>query len=311
MRRTPFPAGWMLPVPDSFEIDVLNRFPDPANMHHTVRIMAYMFPRQFGLHNVFTSVVDPRETAQPLKDYTMREDEIRRLESKTPSARHDKIPKRLRGTLPQLISKMQKLHCRCSYKELLDHYCSTTVRDLAAYQRLLLILRQTQHSWTTKNVEAHDISASIGTASCLYGSETVPGGPTEGQPSQPPPFLPAATPPTAVSAFTRAVIARVVPNGFWGLGEVGEHNKQLLMRKVDQFIHFRKFESLSLHEILQGFKVCFSGVPSVAGSNRSSRTTGDQPALAPTALSKTPEQNIPAGASETAADILRVPLLDV
>lgn len=106
----------------------MNRFPDEANLHHVVRIMAYMFPRQFGLHNVFTSMVDPRETAQPFKDYTMREEELQRREHNVPAARRDKIPKRLRGTLSQLISKMQRLHKRCSYKELLEHYCSTTVR---------------------------------------------------------------------------------------------------------------------------------------------------------------------------------------
>ena len=90
--------------------------------------MAYIFPRQFGLHNVFTSVVDPRETAQPFKDYTMREEELQQREHNIPAARRDKKPKRLRGRLPQLICKMQRFHSRCSYKELLEHYCSVAVR---------------------------------------------------------------------------------------------------------------------------------------------------------------------------------------
>ena len=68
-------------------------------------------------------------------------------------------------------------------------------------------------------------------------------------------FLAFATPPASVSAFSRAVISRVIPDDFWGLNEVRQHNKQLMMRKLDQFINLRKFESLSLHEILQGFKV--------------------------------------------------------
>ena len=80
--------------------------------------MLYMFPRQFGLHNVFTHHVDSRQTVQPLQDYTMREDEISRTFINTP-----KIPRRLRGRAAELVSKMQLLHARCSYKELLDHYC--------------------------------------------------------------------------------------------------------------------------------------------------------------------------------------------
>lgn len=97
--------------------------------------MMYMFPRQFELHNVFTSVVDPQETAQPLKDYTLREREIAdklRFQSSSSSMKGDApirlpVPKRLRGTATELVKKMQKLHARCSYSELLRHYCPKTV----------------------------------------------------------------------------------------------------------------------------------------------------------------------------------------
>ncbi|KAK2816774.1 hypothetical protein FQN49_007996, partial [Arthroderma sp. PD_2] len=96
-------------------IHVLNRYPD-ANMAHTVHIMKYIFPRQFGLHNAFTSTVDRTETAMPFKDYTLREKEI----ALKPG---DKIPRRLRGRLVELVQKMQKRHSRCAYVELLRHYC--------------------------------------------------------------------------------------------------------------------------------------------------------------------------------------------
>lgn len=99
--------------------------------------MKYIFPRQFGLHNVFTSKVDTRETAQPLKDYTFREDEISRVEERKVSrhSRHFesgvehgakesvKIPKRLRGMTVELVKKLQIQNQRCPYKELLRHYC--------------------------------------------------------------------------------------------------------------------------------------------------------------------------------------------
>lgn len=102
--------------------------------------MKYIFPRQFGLHNVFTSRIDKKETAQPLKDYTLREDEIeaadrairmkKGLKVKTEGngdgdseVTKTKLPKRLRGDLVQLIHKLQKRHTRCAYSELLRHYC--------------------------------------------------------------------------------------------------------------------------------------------------------------------------------------------
>ncbi|KAI9827593.1 MAG: hypothetical protein M1826_006255 [Phylliscum demangeonii] len=146
-----------------------------------------MFPRQFGLHNVFTSTVDSMETAQRFKDYTMREEEIRQHEGLGRRRElHQTVPKRLRGPLSELISKLQRLHTRCAYKQLLDYYC-----------------------------DVHNI----------------------------------------VSAFCRAVIGKVIPDDFWGTGNTRQHNKHAILRRVDQFITRRRFESLSLHEILQGFKV--------------------------------------------------------
>lgn len=111
-------------------IDVLNRFPNSSNFADTVHVMKYIFPRQFGLHNVFTSAVDSRETVQPFKDYTLREDEIARLKlvqgSRAPQVK-PKIPKRLRGGPLQLVQRMQKRSQTCTYTELLSHYCPISV----------------------------------------------------------------------------------------------------------------------------------------------------------------------------------------
>jgi telomerase reverse transcriptase len=115
-------------------LDVLNRFPyqpmpsgpndphieDPSTDRSTVQVMMYIFPRQFGLHNPFTTDVDPRQTVQPFQDYTLREEEINRL---FPGDKVPKIPKRLRGLATSLVKKLQIQHSRCPYKELLDYYC--------------------------------------------------------------------------------------------------------------------------------------------------------------------------------------------
>ena len=98
--------------------------------------MKYIFPRQFGLHNVFTSTVDSRETVQPFKDYTLREDEISRMEelkrlqrpSRTAGEKEStKVPKRLRGKALALVQQLQRRNQRCSYTELLRYYCPIEV----------------------------------------------------------------------------------------------------------------------------------------------------------------------------------------
>lgn len=81
--------------------------------------MKYIFPRQFGLHNVFISATDPKEYTQYLKDYTFREAEIDKMAGSNPN----KIPKRLRGELVQLVQKLQKRHQRCAYAEMMEYYC--------------------------------------------------------------------------------------------------------------------------------------------------------------------------------------------
>lgn len=64
-----------------------------------------------------------------------------------------------------------------------------------------------------------------------------------------------ATPSANVSAFCRAVLGKVIPDEFFGTGEDQTHNKQVLMKHVDRFIELRRFETLSLHDVMQGMKV--------------------------------------------------------
>jgi len=57
-----------------------------------------------------------------------------------------------------------------------------------------------------------------------------------------------------VSAFARAVILNIVPTEFWG----SEENERGFMKNVDRFVKLRRYETLSLHEVMQGMKVSFS-----------------------------------------------------
>lgn len=119
------------------KLDVFNRYPQSNNRNHTLHILKYIFPRQFGLHNVFTSRVNLKETTQPFKDYTLREEEISYFRNQRDTSRKDpeksselpgKIPKRLRGDLVVLIQNLQKRHQRCPYVELLRYYCPIEVQ---------------------------------------------------------------------------------------------------------------------------------------------------------------------------------------
>ena len=64
-----------------------------------------------------------------------------------------------------------------------------------------------------------------------------------------------ATPVQHVAAFCRAVMLSVLPSEIWGIGEVGESNKMFILRQVDHFVGLSRFESLSLHVVVQGLKV--------------------------------------------------------
>ncbi|KAF1929540.1 uncharacterized protein M421DRAFT_4010 [Didymella exigua CBS 183.55] len=221
-------------------IHVLNRFPSRDDKRQTVQIMRYMFPRQYGLHNVFTCKTDKRETAMSFKDYTLREKEIhqkmcRDLGDKVSDVNEvarwkQRVPKRLRGDLVALISKMRILNQRCSYAELLHHYCpveNTPLSSKPERKRHRLKPGATRQAAFTAHKTNADQTAD---EAC---------------------FTDMACPTAHVSAFCRAVIAKVVPRRFWG----DDGNRRTVMQCIDQFVGLRKFETLTLHEVTQKLQV--------------------------------------------------------
>lgn len=69
------------------------------------------------------------------------------------------------------------------------------------------------------------------------------------------PLVSLATPQSDVSAFCQAVLSNLIPDRFWGEGNQGQDNKEVVMRNTDRFVRLRRFESLSLHAVFQGLKV--------------------------------------------------------
>ncbi|USW57953.1 Putative telomerase ribonucleoprotein complex - RNA-binding protein [Septoria linicola] len=189
-------------------VHVLNRFREVGERAQTHHIMKYIFPYQFGLHNVLRADLDSRDTSQTFKDYAVREAEIaiaaHRQKQKNPAAvqesRHlPALPKRLRVDAETLVQRLRKRHSRCAYFALLDHYCS------------------------------HQSPEDEDTGSPVHNACTM----------------------SQVSAFCRAVVVKVFPKEFWGVGDVGAMNRRTVLTNVDRFVHLRRFETLSLHDVLQ------------------------------------------------------------
>lgn len=65
-------------------------------------------------------------------------------------------------------------------------------------------------------------------------------------------FTDMACPTAHVSAFCRAVVAKVIPRGFWG----NDGNKRTIMHYIDQFVSLRKYETLTMHQVTQNLEVC-------------------------------------------------------
>lgn len=176
---------------------------DPAETTH---VMKYIFPRQFDLHNAFTSFTDLRNTSHQLTDYTVREHEIARVRTKRkyrpgkPPLLGDKVPRRLRGKCFYLVERLRKRESRCPYRMLLDYHCP-----------------RPQHGTSDRDS-------------------------TFGQ----------AAPLANVSAFCRATIRHIFPAEIFGDHEGETGNSAAVMRCVDSFVRLRRFETTSLHDVMQG-----------------------------------------------------------
>lgn len=128
-------------------VDVLNRFPVLDSEEQTCHVMKYIFPRQFGLQNVFDSTKNHDSSIST----TVREQEISQLLQKQQAQRAPlkaelpdgnkeplltKLPRRLRGQPVELVRKFRARHSTCQYDKLLEHYCPGEVRNLTQMSSL-------------------------------------------------------------------------------------------------------------------------------------------------------------------------------
>ena len=106
------------------------------SLKETVHVMKYIFPKQFGLQNVFSVTSDGGDQ---FKGDLSRENEISALNTRNTLQRappegdglcedYDtnaelKLPKRLRGQAMELAKRLRVRHARCRYNRLLEYYC--------------------------------------------------------------------------------------------------------------------------------------------------------------------------------------------
>ncbi|KAI9674434.1 MAG: hypothetical protein M1817_001772 [Caeruleum heppii] len=229
-------------------IHALNRYPDWTNSAHTLSLLKYIFPRQFGLHNVFTSAVDSRETIQSSKDYTLREEEIAR-------ARALRQGRGSRGFNVDIVIAFSRSFYTTTVPLRLVHgaidrfdidacqerqrsgFPSTSPCDKGIMHNITTLPPATQPSLLDS--APSEISVTSSTEATRRNSS----------------LTDLASPIWRVSAFCRAVLSEMLPPGFWGTGVGGNHNRQVFEQKVHEFISLRRFESMSLHHVLHGFQI--------------------------------------------------------
>ncbi|KAJ5496602.1 reverse transcriptase [Penicillium fimorum] len=268
---------------------VFSRFSSLDSMAQTVHVMKYIFPRQFGLLNVFTLGPEARKNVDASKSFMFRESEISRLEEEkhlqrpqlgnefagtdSGGVRSAKVPKRLRGITIELVRKLRNRNARCSYGELLQYYCpteqtgprrhgafaSTSTPDAkkseptSSLQSNLVTQARINHpSSGASSAQTLDDASELGPRMAIDASGVDATKPVRKTPVS---LTDYATPASSVSAFCRAVIQKVIPRQFWGVGPDGISHLRLVLRHVDQFIKLRRFESLSLHEVCKGVKI--------------------------------------------------------
>ncbi|KAJ5358817.1 uncharacterized protein N7496_011230 [Penicillium cataractarum] len=281
---------------------VLNRYKSLDLEAQTVHVTNYIFPRQFGLQNAFTSTANRNGNTQ---NFVFRESEISQLIEKeqlrrpAPSdnqvhehneeAAHTKLPKRLRGQTFELVRKFRVRHSKCSYRQLLDHYCPD---ELVGPWKLgpapSPVKKRADNGELECSIEENLMTQALSSTRLSNDKPNAPEAPesaTEGKavakrgPKRKVILTDYATPASAVSAFCRAVLLKIVPLQFFGDGSEGLGNRKIIMKHVDAFIRMRRFESPSLHEVCSGMKIAHISWLAPLKPQSSARSSNEKLAL--------------------------------
>ncbi|KTW30640.1 hypothetical protein T552_00356 [Pneumocystis carinii B80] len=220
-------------------IHLLSRYNDPDNLFHSISLLIHIFPRQFRLHNIFTSITDKKDIIQSLKDYTIKEEIYGLLRDRNKKI---SIPKRLRKFL-KIIPILQKRHKLCFYKTMLDHYCP--IKECSNLNILTTKWDYTGNYHVLHKLEQSSIEFNS------FSLKTLNNNSNQKDDQMNINFIKLATPYSHVSCFLRAVMKRIIPKEFYG----SDCNFENILNSINMFVRMRRFESISLHDLMHCLKI--------------------------------------------------------
>ena len=248
----------------SFSHDTQQGAKSQASIYHerrTRHLAKYVFPRQYGLHNVFTGARDFETSTQPFRDYTVREVEIKALGAK-------RTPRAIRPVLP-VLAKILVRHDKLDYRALLDRCCPSRVpkgrltaeerqqivQDLAEVDVLEPSLEQdiaAKGSQKDRKVLAMTTQTNV---ESTQGKTESDAGKAKFELALPAPRKPRytnyAVPTTGqVVHFITLAIKSLLPRDVFG----SLHNQKLVLDTIGDFVRLRRYESFNLHQIAQSFR---------------------------------------------------------
>ncbi|KAJ8494766.1 hypothetical protein ONZ51_g2140 [Trametes cubensis] len=235
--------------------------PDPRQqMEHARHLAKYVFPRQYSLKNPFDSPGSHRSSLGMPPDYLDREQEIKLKGS-------CKTPKRLKAVLDSL-DKMIWRHHKCRYKALLDLSCPSKVTYRATAGRrhvdkfvqlrrnnatpldnsviLELMSEMSIQLQTQASVTNHSISLDLSGRPIFVHDQSQ----ARRQLKHKPRFAEFVCGVDEVFRYAVLVTRAVIPKVFWG----SKRNFLVTMGYVKHMITTRRYETLSLHQVLQNFQ---------------------------------------------------------
>lgn len=205
----------------------------------------YIWPREYGLRNVFVLPTNRRTT-----DYEVRSSFIQceiEIKGKGPH----RTPKRL-VRARHLISIMLRKHENLDYRRALNLCCPSALprRRLTDCERKD-ILDNLCEIGATQAEQSMQIETQFDAQACMYDADAGSTQVVRAEASQRPRFTKYKAPQGCVARFARLVIRQIVPIELLG----SRHNLSILLKAVDRFICLRRYETMNLHEVCQGVRL--------------------------------------------------------
>ncbi|KAG6908673.1 hypothetical protein DXG01_003687 [Tephrocybe rancida] len=215
--------------------------PDPkTQQQHARHLSKYVFPRQYGLDSPFL-FSSSKKDAFRTPEYLDREAEIKALGP-------CKTPRRLKEIIPLLQSIIWR-HSKCGYKPMRDKVCPMKLKNT---EGKLLDTSVILECVSEQSILLSQPPLNLGNSSIdSEGNSILPFGLTQAErhAKSKPRFADLACSFVEVFRYVVLITKAVIPKAFWG----NESNFEVILKYVKEFIHCRRFETVTLHHVVQGF----------------------------------------------------------